>query len=48
MLMRICKFCRSHHASIITLQATGCYKLIENQTGRAFMQIAQMTLVPKA
>jgi len=31
-----------HHASIITMQATQCYKMIENQTGRAFMQVLQM------
>lgn len=35
-----------HHASIITLQSTACYKMIENHEGRAFMQIAQMQLVP--
>lgn len=34
-----------HHASIITLQATGCYKMIENQEGRAFMQVMQMQVV---
>lgn len=34
-----------HHASIITLQATGCYKIIENHTGRAFMQVMQMHVV---
>lgn len=27
-----------HHAASITLQATPCYKMIENHTGRAFMQ----------
>jgi len=34
-----------HHASIITLQSTPCYKMIENQTGRAYMQIAQPQIV---
>ena len=34
-----------HHASIITLQATQCYKMIENQSGRAFMQVAQMQII---
>ncbi len=34
-----------HHAAIITLGATQCYKMIENQTGRAFMQAAQTQLV---
>jgi ClpP class serine protease len=34
-----------HHAAIITLQATSCYKMIENQDGRAFMQIVQIKLV---
>ncbi len=34
-----------HHASIITLQATACYKMIENQNGKAFMQIAQMQVM---
>ncbi len=34
-----------HHASIITLQATGCYKMIENHTGRAFMQVLQTQII---
>lgn len=34
-----------HHAAVITLQATQCYKMIENQSGRAFMQVAQIKLV---
>jgi ATP-dependent protease ClpP protease subunit len=34
-----------HHAAIITLQATPCYKMIENQTGRAFMQITKAQIV---
>lgn len=34
-----------HHATIITMQATGCYKMIENQTGRAFAQVAQLQVV---
>ncbi len=37
-----------HHASIITLQATGCYKMIENHTGRAFMQVLQMQVISPA
>lgn len=37
-----------HHASVITLQATGCYKMIENHTGRAFMQVAQTQMVQPA
>jgi hypothetical protein len=35
-----------HHASVITLQATPCYKMVENHVGRAFMQIAQTQVVP--
>lgn len=35
-----------HHSSIITLQATAAYKMIENHNGRAFMQVAKMALVP--
>ena len=35
-----------HHATVITMQATACYKIIENQDGRAFVQIAQMHVVP--
>lgn len=27
-----------HHAAIITLHATDCYKIIENHAGRAFLQ----------
>jgi hypothetical protein len=34
-----------HHASIITLQATQAYKMIESHSGRAFMQVAQLQLV---
>ena len=34
-----------HHASIITLQSTGAYKMIENHTGRAFMQTVKMQIV---
>ncbi len=34
-----------HHASIVTLQATPCYKMIENHLGRAYMQIVQMQVV---
>lgn len=35
-----------HHATVITMQATGCYKIVENQAGRAFVQLAQMSVVP--
>jgi Serine dehydrogenase proteinase len=35
-----------HHASIITLQATPCYKMVENHMGRAFMQNIQVHLAP--
>lgn len=31
-----------HHAVVITLQATNCYKMVENHTGRAFMQMVQI------
>lgn len=34
-----------HHATTITLQGTACYKLIENQHGRANAKIAQMRVV---
>ena len=34
-----------HHASVITLQATACYKMIENHAGKAFMQIVQTQLI---
>jgi hypothetical protein len=34
-----------HHAAVITLQATDAYKIIENQTGRAFMQGVKMQVV---
>jgi hypothetical protein len=34
-----------HHASIITLQGTACYKMVENHEGRGFMQVMQMHLV---
>ncbi len=34
-----------HHASIITLQATTAFKIIENHTGRAFIQVAKVHLV---
>lgn len=34
-----------HHASIITLQATGCYKMLENHMGRAFMQVIKQHVV---
>lgn len=35
-----------HHACIITLQATSCYKMIENHADRAFMQLAQVQFMP--
>ena len=35
-----------HHACIITLDATGAYKIIENQQGRAFMQMVNQQIVP--
>lgn len=35
-----------HHASIITLQSTAAYKMIENHTGRAYMQVAQVQVMP--
>lgn len=34
-----------HHASTVTLQATNAFKMIENHTGRAFMQQAQQVMV---
>jgi hypothetical protein len=34
-----------HHASIVTLQATPAFKMIENQDGRAFMQVTQVQIV---
>lgn len=34
-----------HHATVITLQATSCYKMIENHQGRGFMQVVQMQIV---
>lgn len=34
-----------HHACIITLQATHCYKMVENHAGRAFMQVLQVQIV---
>ncbi len=34
-----------HHASVITLQATPAFKMIENHNGRAFMQIQQQMQV---
>lgn len=33
-----------HHACIVTLQATPAFKMVENHTGRAFMQQAQQVL----
>jgi ATP-dependent protease ClpP protease subunit len=36
-----------HHASIVTLQSTNAFKMIENHTGRAFMQHAQPVHVVK-
>ena len=37
-----------HHAAVITLQATDAYKIIENHTGRAFMQSAKLQIVQGA
>jgi hypothetical protein len=37
-----------HHACIHTLTATGAFKVIENQKGVAFIQIAQAMLMPGA
>lgn len=34
-----------HHCSIITLQSTDAFKLIENDQGRAFMQVAKVEAV---
>ena len=34
-----------HHAAIITLQATPAFKMIENHTGRAFMQTVKVQMV---
>lgn len=34
-----------HHSAMITLQSTGCYKIIENDRGRAYMQVVAMQLV---
>lgn len=34
-----------HHASVITLQATNCYKMVENHLGKAFMQVLQTQVV---
>jgi hypothetical protein len=34
-----------HHASVVTLQGTGAYKIIENHDGIAFIQQAQMQAV---
>lgn len=30
-----------HHCTMVTLQATGAYKIIENQIGRAYIQMAE-------
>ncbi|HEX2793224.1 MAG TPA: hypothetical protein VHN58_02230, partial [Croceicoccus sp.] len=35
-----------HHAAMITLQSTGCYKIIENDQGKAFMQVVAMQVIP--
>jgi hypothetical protein len=34
-----------HHAAVITLQATPCYKMIENDAGLAFMRQIRMQVV---
>ena len=36
-----------HHSCIHTLSETPSFKIIENQNGIAFIQIAQMMPVPK-
>ena len=36
-----------HHACIHTLSSTGAYKIIENQKGKAFIQIVQQVVVKK-
>lgn len=35
-----------HHSTVITMQSTGCYKIIENHVGRASAQIAQQVAQP--
>jgi len=37
-----------HHACIHTLSATGAYKIIENQHGKAFIQMVQQVVVKKS
>jgi hypothetical protein len=34
-----------HHACMLTLSATGAFKIIENQIGAAFIKIAQNIVV---
>lgn len=34
-----------HHCAMITMQSTGCYKIIENDKGKAFMQVVAMQMV---
>lgn len=36
-----------HHSTMITLQSTGCYKIVENDQGKAYMQIAAVHVVPQ-
>ncbi len=36
-----------HHCAMITMQATGCYKIIENDKGRSFMQVVSMQIIPQ-
>lgn len=37
-----------HHSTMITLQATRCYKIIENDKGRAFIQVVSAQAVASA
>ena len=34
-----------HHSTMITLQSTSCYKIVENDKGKAYMQVAAMNVV---
>jgi ATP-dependent protease ClpP protease subunit len=36
-----------HHACIHTLSSTGAYKIIENQNGKAYIQLAQAIPIPR-
>lgn len=37
-----------HHSAMITLQSTGCYKIIENDRGRAYMQVVSVQVIGQA